>query len=84
MTEKFGIKSPVPKAALPVPDRKHTNTPDFDESSITVGMTVIHKKFGEGKVQSIADKHIYVKFADGQKNFAFPNAFTDGFLHLPK
>lgn len=84
VTEKFGIKSPVPKAALPVPDRKHTNTPDFDESSITVGMTVIHKKFGEGKVQSIADKHIYVKFADGQKNFAFPNAFTDGFLHLPK
>lgn len=84
VTEKFGIKSPVPKAALPVPDRKHTNTPDFDESSITVGMTVIHKKFGEGKVQSIADKHIYVKFADGQKNFAFPNAFIGGFLHLPK
>ena len=84
VTEKFGIKSPVPKATLPVPDRKHTNTPDFDESSITVGMTVIHKKFGEGKVQSIADKHIYVKFADGQKNFAFPNAFTAGFLHLPK
>ena len=47
-------------------------------------MPVIHKKFGEGKVQSIADKHIYVKFADGQKNFAFTNAFTDGFLHLPK
>jgi hypothetical protein len=47
-------------------------------------MTVIHKKFGEGKVQSIADKHIYVKFADGQKNFAFPNAFTAGFLYLPK
>lgn len=84
MTEKFGIKSPVPKATLPVPDRKRSNTPDFDESSITVGMTVIHKKFGEGKVQSIADKHIYVKFADGQKNFAFPAAFTGGFLHLPK
>ena len=84
VTEKFGIKSPIPKAALPVPDRKRSNTPDFDESSITVGMTVIHKKFGEGKVQSIADKHIYVKFADGQKNFAFPNAFTGGFLHLPK
>ena len=60
VTEKFGIKSPVPKAALPVPDRKHSNT------------------------QSIADKHIYVKFADGQKNFTFPNAFTAGFLHLPK
>lgn len=84
VTEKFGIKSPVPKAALPVPDRKRSNTPDFDESSITVGMTVIHKKFGEGKVQSIADKHIYVKFADGQKNFTFPAAFTGGFLHLPK
>lgn len=84
VTEKFGIKSPIPKAALPVPDRKRSNTPDFDESSITVGMTVIHKKFGEGKVQSIADKHIYVKFADGQKNFAFPNAFTASFLHLPK
>lgn len=84
VTEKFGIKSPVPKAALPVPDRKRSNTPDFDESSITVGMTVIHKKFGEGKVQSIADKHIYVKFADSQKNFTFPDAFTGGFLHLPK
>lgn len=84
VTEKFGIKSPIPKAALPVPDRKRSNTPDFDGSSITVGMTVIHKKFGEGKVQSIADKHIYVKFADCQKNFTFPNAFTDGFLHLPK
>lgn len=85
VTEKFGIKSPVPKAALPVPDRKHTNTPDFDESSITVGMTVIHKKFGEGKVLSLRKGHICVAFDDEKQiNFTFPAAFTDGFLHLPK
>ena len=85
VTEKFGIKSPIPKAALPVPDRKRSNTPDFDESSITVGMTVIHKKFGEGKVLSLRKGHICVAFDDERQiNFTFPNAFTDGFLHLPK
>ena len=85
VTEKFGIKSPVPKAALPVPDRKRSKTSDFDESSITVGMTVIHKKFGEGKVLSLKKGHICVAFDDERQiNFTFPNAFTGGFLHLPK
>lgn len=86
VTERFGIKSPVPKTTLPTPDRKHDNTTDFDESTIKVGITVIHKKFGEGTIvwMDKARKHINVKFADGEKPFVFPNAFIDGFLHHSK
>lgn len=55
-------------------------------ASVSVGTIVNHKTFGDGIVvwMDNAKKHIRVKFANGEKPFIFPNAFTDGFLHLPK
>lgn len=55
-------------------------------ASVSVGTIVNHKTFGDGIVvwMDNAKKHIRVKFANGEKPFIFPNAFTDGFPHLPK
>lgn len=55
-------------------------------ASVSVGTIVNHKTFGDGIVvwMDNAKKHIRVKFANGEKPFIFPNAFTAGFLHLPK
>ena len=55
-------------------------------ASVSVGTIVNHKTFGDGIVvwMDNAKKHIRVKFANGEKPFIFPNAFTAGFLHLTK
>lgn len=49
---------------------------------ITVGSTVVHKKFGKGTVMKIDnnEKFIHVKFTVGEKKFIFPDAFLMGFL----
>lgn len=52
----------------------------LDLSWVCVGCTVTHKSFGAGQVTKLDPKHIRVKFAIGEKNFVFPNAFEDGFL----
>ena len=61
---------------------------DWDKilAPVSVGTIVNHKTFGEGTVVWIdkAKKYIRVKFAKGEKPFIFPDAFTGGFLHLPK
>lgn len=61
---------------------------DWDKilAPVSVGTIVNHKTFGEGCVvwMDKAKKHIRVKFANGEKPFIFPDAFTADFLHLPK
>ena len=51
---------------------------------VTTGTTVTHKTFGQGTVTKLdkTKKYLTVSFAAGQKNFVFPNAFSDGFLKL--
>lgn len=51
---------------------------------LTVGDTVIHKKFGKGEVVKINsnEKFLYIKFAIGEKKFIFPDAFLMGFLEI--
>ena len=44
------------------------------------GCTVQHKKYGEGKVVSIAVTSITVIFDAGEKKFKYPDAFVQGFL----
>jgi hypothetical protein len=53
-------------------------------SGAVAGATVIHKKFGEGKIVRIdkAQKYIKVDFGQGEKTFVFPSAFEMGFLEL--
>ncbi|MBR2945891.1 MAG: GIY-YIG nuclease family protein [Bacteroidaceae bacterium] len=52
--------------------------------SLTTESIVLHKKFGIGSVIKINknEKYIYVKFADGEKKFIFPDAFLRGFLEM--
>lgn len=57
---------------------------DFDYSKINVGTIVYHKKFGSGSITSIdkTGKYVTVKFDEGEKKFAFPDGFKQGFLSL--
>ncbi len=49
---------------------------------IKVGMKVTHKTFGEGTITKIYqnEKYIFVDFNNGEKQFAYPDAFIKGFL----
>lgn len=55
---------------------------DVDLSKTVVGAIVNHRKFGDGEILSIdkLSKYLTVKFTEGEKKFAFPGAFTQGFL----
>ena len=51
---------------------------------VGVGTAVKHKTFGDGTVvwMDKAKKYIRVKFAAGEKQFIFPDAFVGGFLRV--
>ena len=54
-------------------------------SSVKVNTVVYHNIFGDGTVVWIdktKKKYIRIKFKEGEKQFIFPNAFIDGYLHL--
>ena len=53
-------------------------------SCVNVGTEVTHKIFGSGAVSWMdkAKKYIRIKFAVGEKQFVFPDAFIDGYLAL--
>lgn len=70
ITPSIALKNPPP------------TKPSIDLSNIHAGSSVNHKIFGRGEVISIEDGLILVKFENGEKKFEFPNAFTQGFLHL--
>lgn len=77
---QYGMKSPV--AEQPKVEKAKEPEYEMDLSAVKVGATVSHKKFGEGVVAKLDDKHIYVEFKVGQKNFVFPDAFKQGFLNM--
>lgn len=47
---------------------------------LKVGQTITHKSFGQGKIVSIDDKYIFVRFSTYEKKFQFPEAFINGYL----
>ena len=53
-------------------------------TKVGVGVTVTHKKFGNGVITWIdnAKKYFRVRFDAGEKQFVFPNAFIGEFLTL--
>ena len=53
-------------------------------SCVNVGTEITHKIFGSGAVSWMdkAKKYIRIKFAVGEKQFVFPDAFIDGYLAL--
>lgn len=80
VTAQYGVKSPV--AEEPKVEKVKEPEPEMDLSTVKVGATVNHKIFGEGVIAKLNDKHIYVEFKAGQKNFIFPDAFKQGFLKI--
>ncbi len=82
VTAQYGVQSPTPVAAQPEPEKQKAAEPEIDYSAIVVGATVKHKVFGEGIIAKLNNKHIYVEFKAGQKNFLFPDSFKQGFLKM--
>lgn len=78
VTAQYGISSPVTQQTTAEKSKEPENETDLRD--IKIGTTVKHKLFGEGVVAKLNDKHIYVEFKAGQKNFIFPDAFKQGFL----
>lgn len=66
----------------PAANEEKPKTKELDLSAVKVGAVVKHKAFGEGKVVSLDNEHIFVAFGDIQKTFQFPNAFIQGFLSI--
>ena len=80
VTTTYGVKPPVAPAPKPVEPQKV----ELDLSGVAEGVIVIHKTFGEGKIEKLdkAKKHLRVQFALGEKMFIFPDAFKQGFLKI--
>lgn len=80
LTSQYGIKSPVEEQ--PKVEKIKEPDPKMDLSAVKIDAIVKHKIFGEGVIVKLNDKHIYVEFKAGQKNFIFPDAFMQGFLKM--
>ena len=81
ITAAYGVK---PTVTTTITAKEELKKPELDLSGVVAGATVIHKKFGEGKIVRIdkAQKYIKVDFGQGEKTFVFPSAFEMGFLEL--
>ena len=81
ITATYGVK---PTVTTTITAKEEPKKPELDLSGAVAGATVLHKKFGEGKIVRIdkAQKYIKVDFGQGEKTFVFPAAFEMGFLEL--
>lgn len=64
------------------PKQEEPEKPKVDVSCVKVGITVNHKKFGEGIVSELSDNYITVVFGKAEKKFMFPSSFENGFFTL--
>lgn len=84
--ETDGTAHSIGTANKPVATSQPAPEKDWDKilAPVGVGTAVKHKTFGEGAVvwMDKAKKYISVKFAAGEKQFIFPDAFVGGFLSV--
>ena len=78
---------PSPAVAQPHQTQSISNTvPPLeiaDFPGAKAGDTVVHEKFGEGKVLSFENDLVVIDFGNGHtKRFEYPNGFIKGFLKL--
>ena len=81
------LSSPAPASAMPQEVSKAItdtidNGIDVAPLSYAVGDSVMHKSFGLGRITSIDNTYIGIKFANNEKRFLFPQCFEKGFFHV--
>ena len=83
ITSKYNISSSV---TTTIQKPAEQPKPQIDLSAVNVGTKVLHQKFGEGTITSIYKNRSYIKvaFSIGEKTFAMPTCFEQGFLSLIK
>lgn len=89
--EKYRDKDTQTTAETVVSEPAADETPQAPEdkwekilADVKIGDVVTHKKFGDGTITWIGvdKKYLKVRFAVGEKQFIFPDAFVMGFLSL--
>ena len=81
---KSVVQPPVSTPKPTVNQQPKPQISEADISGITAGTPVRHKAFKDGQVTKIEGNVIYVSFSKGEKKFAFPDAFYQGFLSVKK
>ena len=87
---KESIDNEAAKAEIAVSDAVSVDDDSAEKeleeilAKVNAGITVSHKKFGDGIITWIGNdkKYLRVKFPVGEKNFVFPDAFIVGFLQI--
>lgn len=74
------LLNPPPKAHAVVKPEPKPEIKHVDVSWVKLGVAVNNSFWGDGEVVGFDGGYIKVKFANAEKQFAFPNAFDDGFL----
>lgn len=90
VTEKSSVRKAEENTKQPIKEAEKKNTeakPTYVPPPISVGVTVVHKIFNEGKITWIGanQRYIYVEFNEKcGKTFTYPDCFKQGFLELKK
>lgn len=80
-TKNIAIDTGAVADTVPIEDNSVQKALEEMLAKVKVGITVSHKKFGDGTVSWMSNdgKYIRIKFAVGEKQFVFPDAFISGF-----
>lgn len=83
-TKNIAIDTGAVANTVPIEDNSVQKALEEMLAKVKVGITVSHKKFGDGTVSWMSNdgKYIRIKFSVGEKQFVFPDAFISGFLAL--
>ncbi|MBQ6980288.1 MAG: GIY-YIG nuclease family protein [Clostridia bacterium] len=90
--ESIQVKREIINKPHQIVEEKKDEGPDWEKilANVDLGIKVNHKKFGDGKIiwMDSGKKYFRVSFIingiEVEKQFAFPNAFIDGFLTVSK
>lgn len=74
------------KKIVPQPTSRPVRRSSSSTSLYFIGMKVLHKTYGEGKVIQFNNENclITVRFSDGEKKFRCPSCFQDGYLEIQR
>ena len=83
-TKNIAIDTGAVADTVPIEDNSVQKALEEMLAKVKVGITVSHKKFGDGTVSWMSNdgKYIRIKFVVGEKQFVFPDSFVLGFLEL--
>lgn len=63
-------------------DKLANDVPEYDGMPLVAGVKVQHKAWGAGEIVEASSKRLVATFSVGEREFAVPSAFEQGYLKL--